>query len=527
MRKVSFLIAFILLFCLTVPAALADTVPPAPSALEAAAVSSSEIQLTWEDNSDDETGFKIERRKPGGSYVQIGEVGDDVTSYTCDGLSVNTKYNFRIRAYNGAGDSGYSNEAVATTLDISPDAPSSLKAETLSKSRIKITWQDNSDNELGFKIERRKSGGSYTQIAEVDEGVTSYTNSGLQESTGYYYRVRAYNTQGDSPYSNEAGATTGDLPDAPDDLELEVISSTSIRLTWEDNSDDETGFRIERRTSGGDYTQIGTVGKNVTTITNSGLKNDTKYYYRVRAYNTIGNSAYTDEVSAETGVIPKVPSALKAEAVSSSKIELTWKDNSNNETGFKIERRTSGGSFKQIDRVGKNVTTYTDTGLSSDTRYYYRVRAYTDSNNSAYTSEASATTADAGTIIKLTVGKSSYYVDNQLKTMDTEPIIENSRTLLPIRYVAEAVGAKVTWNNSARKVTITLKGTTIELWIGKNYALVNGEYKFIDSTNTAVVPIIIEPGRTMLPLRFVSENLGAKVDWNSSTREVTVTYPAP
>ena len=111
--------------------------------------------------------------------------------------------------------------------------------------------------------------------------------------------------------------------------------------------------------------------------------------------------------------------------------------------------------------------------------------------------------------------------------MDAAPVIMESRTLLPIRYVAEAIGAKVSWNNNERKVTITLKGTIIELWIGLNYAKVNGEFKLIDSTNTTVTPIIVEPGRTMLPLRFVSENLGAKVDWNSSKREVTITYPAP
>lgn len=85
----------------------------------------------------------------------------------------------------------------------------------------------------------------------------------------------------------------------------------------------------------------------------------------------------------------------------------------------------------------------------------------------------------------------------------------------------------MSWNNNERKVTITLKGTTIELWIGVKYAKVNGVYKFIDSTNTAITPIIIEPGRTMLPLRFVSETLGAKVNWDSGKKEVTVTYPAP
>lgn len=524
MKKISVFIMSILLFCLTAAAAWAETVPPAPSGLSAITVSSSEIELTWEDNSDNETGFIIERKKTGGSYTRIAEVGDDITNYTCSGLSVSTKYYFRVRAYNDTGYSDYSNEGSATTLDVPPDGPSRLVASTLSTSRIKLNWVDNSDNELGFKIERKKSGGSYAQIAEVDEGTTSYTNSGLSDNTEYYYRVRAYNSEGDSPYSNTASATTGDIPDAPSDLEAEGISSTSIKLTWEDNSEDEIGFKVERRTSGGAFTQIGVAGEDITTYTNSGLKSNTKYYYRVRAYNSIGNSAYTSEVAVETGVTPKAPTNLKAEVISSSKIKLSWEDNSKNEDGFKIERRTSGGSYSQIEKVDENTTSYTDTGLSSTKRYYYRVRAFTDSSNSSYTNEAAATTAAAETIIKLVVGKTSYYIDNQLKSMDTAPIIENSRTLLPIRYVAEAVGANVSWNNTDRRVTITLKGTTIELWIGRNYARVNGEYKFIDTTNTAVAPIIVEPGRTMLPLRFIAENLGCKVGWNAALQEVTITY---
>jgi hypothetical protein len=111
--------------------------------------------------------------------------------------------------------------------------------------------------------------------------------------------------------------------------------------------------------------------------------------------------------------------------------------------------------------------------------------------------------------------------------MDTEPIIYADRTLLPIRYIAEAIGADVDWSNSDRKVTITLKGTEIELWIGNNYARVDGQYKLTDSSNPQVTPIIAEPGRTMLPLRFIAENLGSKVDWDAGQKEVTVTYPAP
>jgi titin len=526
-KKIYILVAMVLMSLVALSPAWAATVPDAPSALTANAVSSSRIELTWEDNSDDESGFKIERKKSGGTYTQIATVGDDITTYSSTGLSSNTVYYYRVRAYNSAGNSAYSNEASATTMDVTPDAPSELVASTVSSSRIKLTWEDNSDNELGFKIERKKSGGSYSQIAEVDNDITTYTNTGLTNDTEYYYRVRAYNSAGNSSYSNVDSATTGVIPGKPADLEATVISSSEIKLTWEDNSTNETGFKIERKKSGGTYAQIATVGRDVTTYTNKGLTSSTKYYYRVRAYNNVGNSAYSNEDSATTLSALKAPSSLKVTAVSSSKVNLTWEDNSTNETGFKIERKKSGGTYAQIATVGRNVTTYINTGLTSSTKYYYRVRAYNSTGNSAYTSEASVTTLGDETIIRMVIGNTTYYVNNVSKSMDVAPIIMESRTLLPIRFVAEAIGAKVSWNNSERKVTITLEGTTIELWIGLNYAKVNGEFKFIDSTNIAVNPIIVAPGRTMLPLRFVSENLGAKVDWNSSKREVTVTYPAP
>jgi hypothetical protein len=78
--------------------------------------------------------------------------------------------------------------------------------------------------------------------------------------------------------------------------------------------------------------------------------------------------------------------------VSSSQINLSWTDNSNNETGFKVERSSDGTTFTQIATVGANVTTYADTGLPALTKYYYRVRAYNAGGNSAYSNIASAKT---------------------------------------------------------------------------------------------------------------------------------------
>jgi Galactose oxidase-like, Early set domain/Fibronectin type III domain/Glyoxal oxidase N-terminus len=89
---------------------------------------------------------------------------------------------------------------------------------------------------------------------------------------------------------------------------------------------------------------------------------------------------------------PAAPTNLVATAVSSSQINLSWTDNSNNETGFKVERSTNGTKFKQLANVGANVTTYSNTRLSRATTYYYRVRAYNAGGNSAYSNVASATT---------------------------------------------------------------------------------------------------------------------------------------
>src|ERR1700719_1277416 len=98
-------------------------------------------------------------------------------------------------------------------------------------------------------------------------------------------------------------------------------------------------------------------------------------------------------VSFATTLPPAPPSNLTAIAVSSSQINLSWTDNSKNETGFKIERSRDGITFKQKDAVGVNVTAYTDSMRQASTKYYYRVRAYNSGGNSGYSNTASATTA--------------------------------------------------------------------------------------------------------------------------------------
>jgi len=265
--------------------------PAAPTNLTARGVSGSQINLAWQDNASNEAGFRIEQCQGAGctAFVEIATVGANVTSYQSTGLTLGTSYTYQVRAYNAAGTSGYSNPATAIPHELA--APTNLVATTVSASEIDLAWTDNSDNEDGFRIERCSGAGctNFFEIATVGANVTTYHNTSLLAATSYSYRVRAYNGAGTSAYSNVATATNF-VPTQPTNLTATTVSASQIDLAWTDNATNEDGFRIERCAGAGCavFTEIATVGANVTTYQNTGLAFNTSYTYRVRAYNGAG-----------------------------------------------------------------------------------------------------------------------------------------------------------------------------------------------------------------------------------------------
>ena len=405
---------------------------PAPTNLTATAVSSSQIDLAWTDNSSEETGFVVQRATTsGGSFTSIVTLEPNVTTYSHTGLNASTTYYYRVHATSIAGDSLNTNVASAATLAppvTIPAAPSSLTATGKSSSQIDLAWIDNSSDETNFIIERAETAdGVFTEIATRGSNVKAHSDNGLDASTAYYYRVAATNSAGNSEYSNTASAVTLDppatIPADPSDLSATAALSTEIDLSWIDNSSDETGFMIERSESiDGIFTVIATVGAGITDYTDTGLTPSTTYYYRVNAVNGSGNSGYSniafDTTSAPPIIIPAAPTGLSASAASSSRIDLTWTDNSSDETGFIVERSTSSdGVFTAIAALGSDATTYNDTGLSASTTYYYRVYAANSAGNSAYSNTASAATLDPPVTIPSApsglsaTGKSSSRID--------------------------------------------------------------------------------------------------------------------
>jgi len=186
-----------------------------------------------------------------------------------------------------------------------PNAPGGLTATAVSSSAISLSWTDSSSDETGFKLERSADpGGPFTQIATVAANSTAYADTGLSPSTTYYYRLRATNSAGDSMNSNVASASTQgpalEPPAAPSNLVARNPSTSTVALTWNDNSTNETGFNIERASAlAGPFTFVGSTpaSSNATSsVTFNNLAAGT-WYYRVLATNAAGNSAYSNVAS--------------------------------------------------------------------------------------------------------------------------------------------------------------------------------------------------------------------------------------
>src|SRR5262249_44160295 len=157
---------------------------------------SSQINLSWNDNSSDEDGFAIEVSTDGTNFAPGGSVGANVKTASLGSLNASTAYWFRIRAFRGTSNSGYSNSATATTAAAPgggpPAAPTNLKAQTASNSQINLSWTDASNNEEGFAIDRAKDGEAFKQVATVGPNVTTFNSGGLEAATTYWFRVRSY-----------------------------------------------------------------------------------------------------------------------------------------------------------------------------------------------------------------------------------------------------------------------------------------------------------------------------------------------
>ncbi|MBU4144987.1 MAG: fibronectin type III domain-containing protein [Candidatus Thermoplasmatota archaeon] len=307
----------------------------------------------------------------------------------------------------GGGKVGTSNSFDVISI---PSAPQNLVA-TPGDSQVVLDWQapssDGGSAITNYRIYRGTTSGGETFLIEVGN-VLTYTDTGVTNNQTYYYKIKAKNSVGESAtYSNEDDATPvptipgATEPSAPQNL-VATAGDGQVVLDWQAPSSDGgsaiTNYRIYRGTTSGGETFLIEVG-NVLTYTNTGLTNGQIYFYKVKAKNSVGESAtYSNEDDATpiSGVIsvPSAPLNLIATA-GDDKVVLNWQapssDGGSAITNYRIYRGTTSGGETFLIEVG-NALTYTDTGVINNQTYYYKVKAKNSVGESiGYSNIANAT----------------------------------------------------------------------------------------------------------------------------------------
>ncbi|MDB5333749.1 MAG: hypothetical protein JWP03_4900, partial [Phycisphaerales bacterium] len=276
-----------------------------------------------------------------------------------------------------------------------PVAPTVLAAQGVSASEIDLSWEGSS-NDAHYQLQRSSDGVTFTAIASIDAGQSTYADTGLPASTSFSYRIIATNLLGSSAPSSLASAATPSStplvlpPITPAGLTATAVSSTEIDLSWHD-SVNETGFLLERSTDGITFPSVFTIPAGVTTYHDTGLPFGTTFTYEVIATNSIGSSLPTLPAVATTWpAIPSDPAGLTAVAISASQVNLMWTDIVGDESGFRIDRATNGGAFTPLTTVDPAARSYRDNAVTEGAKYSYRVFAL-----NGPTPSTDPTTADA------------------------------------------------------------------------------------------------------------------------------------
>jgi acid phosphatase type 7 len=370
------------------------TVPPAaPMSLSGSATKTS-VNLTWNPSTGADS-YTVSRLNGAGEF-QVITSGLTLTQYMDGSLTPNTPYTYRVAAVNSGGAGAPAEITLQTGALMPPSAPVGLVATAQSRTEILLEWTDGSTNEGGFTLERSDDGETWALVAQTAANATVFLNNGLSAGSTFSYRIRAFNEDGFSEWSNVAVATTPVPvpPFSPTDLVTTALSKTSIELSWVDNAGNESGYTVERSTDGVQWISLApALPADSVAFTNAGLDAGTAYSYRVRATNADGESAWSNVASATTLPLtpPAAPTAFAAAAESKTAIRLDWATASG-ATGYTLERSLDGATWAGVGAVLEGAAvSYTNTGLSAGTPYFYRLRASNADGVSAWV-EASATT---------------------------------------------------------------------------------------------------------------------------------------
>lgn len=401
--------------------------PAAPRQLVATAVAATEVALSWVPGSTDEREFRIERRTgTSGAWAQVGLAPAGATSHTDAGAPPSSSLHYRILACNGAGCSGYSNEAAVET----PAQP----VLALDRSALRFSAVAGGQGPAGQTIGVTNTGGSTLTGLAVSTTYAAGEPAGWLDAAldataaptvlrvrahiaglavGSYHATLSVSAPGalSSPQTvavrfDVVAPTPGPQPPTATTLPASGISAAGAMLSgavtpnlaataayfeW-GTSATSLAWSTPRMTVGAD-----TLAHTVTAAL-SGLTPSTTYYFRVVAENAQGraNGAVLGFTTAAAPppppAPPAAPSGLTALETGENTVRLGWKDNADNETSYEVERKAPQFGFAKVATLGPDVTSFSDSGLWRRTEYEYRVRACNAAGCSNYSNRVKVRT---------------------------------------------------------------------------------------------------------------------------------------
>lgn len=353
----------------------------APSYVNAFIYKSGNIQVNWDENVPDAAGFAIQRKTDLGNFITIANVSKVTSKYNDLNITNGHYYTYMVYATSGS-TLGESTESFAVEYLF----PTELMVKPVSDSEIILSWKypySNNIPETNYQtiIERREDGSSTWQtISSVLGGQNSFVDTGLLEASRYFYRIRTI-TATSAPYlyfpDNSTGYYTTTLLKAPTNIKAEITSASNVRIAWKDNSDKESGYRIERRTGNGNFISLISVASGTTSYEDKSAVNGELYTYRVTAFGPFRIGTPSEEIT-----VPFLfPVSFELKETYNTQITLSW---SYPGSGYIkpdnnvviIERKESDNDLWEFIHTTKSgETEYTDCGLKPGTKYYYRIRS--------------------------------------------------------------------------------------------------------------------------------------------------------
>lgn len=263
----------------------------------ATTISESQIDLAWTDSNQEGTGFEIQISTDNENFSTL-EIIDDITTdtYSAVDLLEGVQYYFRLRVIDTINQN--TSDFITANAVTNLITPTNLVA-TASSNTITLTWEDNTTKEKNYTVEQSLDGIAFVVLTtELARDTITFEVPGLDEETEYFYRVRATSNIAVSEYSNTDSDTTTIA--IPTNLALEVLSDTEILVTWDDSSNIEDNYVLERSLDGVTFGTVFNLAPDTVSYNDTGLTPGTMYFYRIKAVNLSYDGDYSPIVSACT-----------------------------------------------------------------------------------------------------------------------------------------------------------------------------------------------------------------------------------